>query len=229
MSDTVSMMLFVVFPYVAFVLAFVGGIVRWRLKPFSVSSLSSQLLESRKLFWGSVPFHWGILIILAGHLFTLFLPSTVAWWDGVPIRLYALEITGLALALWAGFGISVLLYRRITNTKIRVVTTPMDYIVLAVLLLLVLTGIWVAVMLRFGSFWAVGVAVPYMWSLITLRPEPELIQPFPLAIQAHIVMFWVFLAVFPFSRLVHIFTWPLGYFFKPWQKVVDVREPTRVS
>ena len=229
MSDTVSMMLFVVFPYVAFVLAFVGGIVRWRLKPFSVSSLSSQLLESRKLFWGSVPFHWGILIILAGHLFTLFLPSTVAWWDGVPIRLYALEITGLALALWAGFGISVLLYRRITNTKIRVVTTPMDYIVLAVLLLLVLTGIWVAVMLRFGSFWAVGVAVPYMWSLITLRPEPELIQPFPLAIQAHIVMFWVFLAVFPFSRLVHIFTWPLGYVFKPWQKVVDIREPTRVG
>ncbi|MCL1600355.1 MAG: respiratory nitrate reductase subunit gamma [Actinomycetia bacterium] len=229
MSDTVSIMLFVVFPYVAFALAFVGGIVRWRLKPFSVSSLSSQLLESRKLFWGSVPFHWGILIILAGHLFTLFLPSTVAWWNGVPIRLYALEITGLALALWAGFGISVLLYRRITNPKIRVVTTPMDYVVLAVLLLQVLTGIWVAVMLRFGSFWAVGVAVPYMWSLITLRPEPELIQPFPLAIQAHIVMFWVFLAVFPFSRLVHIFTWPLGYVFKPWQKVVDIREPTRVG
>jgi nitrate reductase gamma subunit len=229
MSNTLSTMLFVVFPYVAFVLALVVGIVRWRLKPFSVSSLSSQLLESRKLFWGSIPFHWGILIILTGHLFTLFLPSTVAWWDGVPIRLYALEITGLALAFWAGFGIIVLLYRRMTTAKIRVVTTPMDYVVLIVLLLQVITGIWVAVMLRFGTFWAVGVAVPYMWSLITLQPKPELIQPFPMAIQSHIVTFWIFLSVFSFSRLVHIFTWPLGYLLKPWQKVVDVREPTRVG
>jgi len=153
-------MLFVAFPYVAFFLALAVGVVRWRVKPFSVSSLSSQLLESRKLFWGSVPFHWGILIILAGHLFTLLLPSTVAWWDGVPIRLYALEVTGLALALWAGWGISVLLYRRISVAKIRVVTSRMDFVVPAVLLLQVGTGIWVAVMLRFGSFWAVGVAVP---------------------------------------------------------------------
>lgn len=229
MSDTLSVVLFVAFPYVAFFLALIVGVVRWRVKPFSVSSLSSQLLESRKLFWGSIPFHWGILIILAGHLTTLLLPSTVAWWDGVPIRLYALEITGLALALWAGFGIIVLFYRRISDAKVRVVTTPMDHVVLTVLLLQVVTGIWVAVMLRFGSFWAVGVAVPYVWSLITFQPKPELIQPFPLAIQAHIVMFWVFLAVFPFSRLVHIFTWPLGYLYKPWQKVVDVREPTRVS
>ena len=200
MSQNVSVILFVAFPYVAFVIAIVVTALRWRLAPFTISSISSQLLESRKLFWGSIPFHWGIVLILTGHLFTLFLPSTVAWWDGVPIRLYALEITGLALAIWAGFGIIVLLYRRLSSAKIRVVTTPMDYVVLIVLLVQVITGVWVAVGLRFGSFWAVGVVVPYVWSLITLRPQPELIQPFPLALQLHILSFFVFLMIFMTAR-----------------------------
>lgn len=228
MSENVSVMLFVAFPYVAFVVAIVVSVLRWRLAPFTVSSISSQLLESKKLFWGSIPFHWGIVLILTGHLFTLFLPSTVAWWDGVPIRLYALEITGLALALWAGFGIIVLLYRRASSPRIRVVTTPMDYVVLLLLLLQVVTGIWVAVGLRFGSFWAVGVVVPYVWSLITLNPQPELIAPFPFVLQLHILSFFVFLAIFPFTRLVHLVTLPLTYLTRPWQRVVSMREMDKV-
>jgi len=222
-------MLFVVFPYVAFLLAIVVSVLRWRLAPFTVSSISSQLLESKKLFWGSIPFHWGIVIILTGHLFTLFLPSTVAWWGGVPLRLYALEITGLALALWAGFGVIVLLYRRMTTARIKVVTTPMDLVVLAVLLVQIISGIWIAIALRFGSLWSVDVVVPYVWSLITLDPRPELITPYAFPLQLHIVSFWVFLAIFPFTRLVHLVTLPLPYLMRPWQKVVHTREMERVG
>jgi nitrate reductase gamma subunit len=61
---TKNEMLFVVFPYVALAIAVVVSVTRWRLHPFSVSSLSSQLLESRRLYWGSVPFHWGLSLIL---------------------------------------------------------------------------------------------------------------------------------------------------------------------
>ncbi len=228
MSETVSVMLFVALPYAALALAIAVSVVRWRRAPFSVSSLSSQLLESRKLFWGSIPFHWGIVLILSGHLFVLLLPSTVDWWNGVPLRLYALEVTGVALALWAGFGIVVLLYRRLTTAKIRVVTTPMDFVVLLVLAVQIISGLWVAIGLRFGSAWATGVVVPYVWSLLTLRPDPGLVSPFPLVLQIHIVTFYVFLAIFPFTRLVHFVTFPIMYLVRPWQRVVRMREVEKV-
>jgi len=229
MSDTLSMMLFVALPYAAVLIAIVVSVLRWKRAPFTVSAISSQLLESKKLFWGSIPFHWGIVLILTGHLFTLFLPSTVAWWGGVPLRLYALEITGLALALWALFGIVVLLYRRMTTARVKVVTTPMDFVVLLVLLVQVVTGIWVAVGLRFGALWATGVVVPYVWSLVKLNPQPELVQPFPLVLQIHIISFWVFLLIFPFTRLVHLITLPLPYLVRPWQRVVANREFERIG
>lgn len=229
MSDTLSIMLFVAFPYAAFLVALVVSVIRWRRAPFTVSSISSQLLESKKLFWGSIPFHWGIILILTGHLFTLLLPSTVAWWGGVPLRLYALEITGLALAFWACFGILVLLYRRMTTARVKVVTTPMDFVVLLVLLVQVVSGIWVAVALRFGALWATGVVVPYVWSLMTLNPQPELIQPFPLVLQIHVISFFVFMLIFPFTRLIHLVTLPLPYLVRPWQRVVANREFERIG
>jgi nitrate reductase gamma subunit len=220
MSETLSVMLFVALPYAALALAIIVSVVRWREAPFSISSLSTQLLESRKLFWGSIPFHWGIVLILTGHLFVLFLPSTVDWWNGVPLRLYALEITGVALALWALFGLIVLTYRRLSNSKVRLVTTPMDYVVLTILFVQIISGLWVAIGLRFGAAWATGVVVPYVWSLVVLQPKPELISPFPLVLQIHVITFWIFLAVFPFSRLVHFVTFPFWYLTRPWQKVV---------
>ncbi len=228
MSETLSMLLFVALPYAALAVAIIGSVIRWRKAEFTISSLSSQLLESKKLFWGSIPFHWGIVLILTGHLFVLFLPSTVKWWNGAPLRLYAIEATGVALGLWTLFGILVLIARRMSNAKVRVVTTPMDVFVLLVLVVQIVTGLWVAIGLRFGSAWATGVVVPYIWSLLTLHPNPDLVAPFPLVLQIHIIAFSVFLLVFPFTRLVHFITFPLQYIPRPWQRVVRMREVERV-
>ncbi len=109
-------LLFGVFPYVAVALLVIVTIARWRLHPFSVSSLSSQLLESRKLYWGSIPFHWGLSLILLGHLMALIVPRGFEIWNGEPLRLYLLEFTGLALGLWAAFGLGVLAHRRLTGS-----------------------------------------------------------------------------------------------------------------
>ncbi len=221
-----SLLLFVVLPYVATALALVVSIIRWRRDPFSVSAVSSQLLEGRKLFWGSVSFHWGITIILIGHLAALVIPGGVELWNGSPARLYLLEATGLALAAWTLFGLGVLIYRRLTSARVRAITTPMDLVVLAVILVQVVTGIWIAVGYRWGSFWGTSVFVPYIRSLLVLQPRPELVEPLPFVLQAHVVSFFVFLVIFPFSRLVHIVTVPLGYLTRPWQKVVRLnREP----
>ncbi len=226
---TANEFLFGVVPYAVGLLAIVGTIVRWRLQPFSVSSLSSQLLESRKLYWGSVPFHWGLSIILLGHLVALIVPRSFEIWNGAPLRLYLLEISGLALALWAGFGIAVLIYRRLSEPRIRRVTSKMDLVVLALIAAQIFTGIWMAIAHRWGSYWGTAVAVPYMRSLLTFQPDPSYIDPLPIMIKLHILGFFAFLAVFPFTRLVHIITFPIQYLFRPWQRVVADRQPPHPS
>ncbi len=221
--------LFGVLPYVAATLAIVVTVARWKLHPFSVSSLSSQLLESRKLYWGSIPFHWGLSTILLGHLLALIVPSGFELWNGAPLRLYLLEITGLALGLWAGFGIVVLIARRVSDARIRKVTSPMDIVVLVVVAAQILTGVWIAAGYRWGSYWGTAVFVPYIRSLLSFQPDPSYVEPLPLVLKLHVLSFFVFLAVFPFSRLVHIITLPLQYFSRPWQKVVANRHPPHPS
>ena len=215
--------LFVVAPYVAITVAVGATIYRTRGEAFSVSSLSTQLLENRKLFWGSFSFHWGLVAILTGHFLALIMPVVFDLWNGSQIRLYILEITGFALAAWALGGLLVLIYRRLTSRRVQVVTSKMDVVVLVLILAQIVTGMWIALGYRFGSFWGTSVFVPYVWSLITLRPRPELVAPLPFVLQLHAALFWAFLMAFPFSRLVHIITLPLSYLVRPWQKVVWLR------
>lgn len=217
-------MLFLVFPYVALALAVVGGLYRARHNTFTVSSLSSQLLERRKLYWGSVPFHYGVGIILLGHLTALFLPSTVRWWNGAPMRLYLLEITGLMLALWGLGGLLVLLWRRVTTRRIQVVSTPLDYVLLVLLLVSFVTGIMTATLYRFGSNWFTAVFTPYLASILTLRPRPELLSDLPWTIKLHVLNFFVLAALFPFSRLAHVVTIPFGYLVRPRQIVAFMKK-----
>ncbi len=212
--------LFAVVPYMAIALLVVVTAWRWRRHPFSVSSLSSQLLESRRLYWGSVSFHWGLSLILLGHLAALLVPRGFEIWNGAPVRLYLLEATGLALGLWAAFGLIVLLWRRLGNARIRSVTSPTDVVVLLVLSVQIATGLWTAIAYRWGSFWGTATLVPYMRSVLTLSPDTSYVEPLPLVVQLHVLSFWVFVAVFGFSRLVHIITLPLGYVTRPWQRVV---------
>jgi nitrate reductase gamma subunit len=220
-------LLFGVFPYIALTLAVAVTAYRMVYRPFSVSAQSSQLLEQRRLFFGSVAMHWGLVLVLLGHLVALLLPKGLLLWNAVPVRLYLLEITGLALGIWALFGTYLLLARRISVARVRSASTPMDYLVLVVILISALTGVLTAVLYRYGSFWFPAVMTPYLWSILTLQPRPELIRDLPFWTQLHVFNFWLFLAVFPFSRLVHIITVPLGYALRPWQIVIWVRKLAR--
>jgi nitrate reductase gamma subunit len=215
--------LFVALPYVAIIIAVGATMYRTRREEFSVSSYSTQLLEHEKLFWGSFSFHWGILAILTAHFLALITPVVFDIWNGSQIRLFLLEITGFALAGWALGGLIILIYRRLTSRRVQVVTTKMDWVVLILVLSQIITGMWIALGYRFGSSWGTSVFVPYVWSLITLRPRPEIVSPLPFVLQLHAALFWAFLITFPFSRLVHIVTLPLPYLARPWQKVVWVR------
>ena len=145
--------LFVAFPYVAVVLLVVVSLYRYYTDRFSYSSFSSQFLEGRALFWGSVPWHYGILIILLAHFVALLWPSGWADLIASPTRLLVLELIGLSLALAALLGLTLLLLRRIRSARIQAVTSTMDWVLLTVLLVQVVLGFWVALFFRWGSDW----------------------------------------------------------------------------
>lgn len=218
-----DLLFFQIFPYISIVIFVVGVAYRTWYRPFSVSSLSSQLLERKKLYWGSISFHWGILLILAVHLLAILFPRGLLLWNAVPLRLYLLEFSGLAMGIWALVGLAILLYRRLSDRKVQAVTTWMDIIILALLLLSVVTGVLVATGYRFGSYWFAGIFSPYIVSIFTLAPRLDLVTPLPWTIKLHVLNFFVLLALLPFSRLVHIVTYPLGYLVRPWQIVIWYR------
>jgi len=222
-------LLYLVFPYISLTIFILISVYRAIYRPFTISSLSSQLLENKKLYWGSISFHWGIVLILLFHLLALILPRGLMLWNSLPIRLYLLEFTGLALGLWALIGLVILIWRRLSSGRVRVVTTKMDWVVLILLLVSVVSGIWTATSYRFGSYWFTGVFTPYLLSILTFRPNPGLVAPLPWVIQVHVLNFWILLAVFPFSRLIHIVTYPLGYLLRPWQIVIRTQRPERTS
>ena len=220
-------MLFAVIPYVAVVIAVVGGIARYRLDRFSYSSQSSQFLESRRLFWGSVAWHYGILLVLGAHVVALVLWDQWAALVSNPNRLYTLEVIGLALSLLALAGLALLIVRRLTVRLVTAVTTPMDWVLLVVLALQVALGVWIALGYRWGSEWYVHTAVPWLHSLVKLNPKPEFMVSLPAIVKLHAVVGFLLIALFPFTRLVHIVTVPVTYLWRSYQLVVWNRRPAR--
>ncbi len=218
----ISQALFVGFPYVAIVLAIVVGLYRYFDDRFTYSSLSTQFLENRQLFWGSVPWHYGITFILLAHLLALLFPTG---WGALlgGIRLYVLEITGWGLALMTIVGVVLFIWRRLVNARVRVTTTWVDWLLLITLFVQVVLGLWVAFFYRWGGAWYVDTAAPWLISLLTLRPQPEYVAALPLVPKLHILVGVFVIALFPFTRLVHLVTFPITYLWRPYQVVVWYR------
>ena len=216
---TYSEFLFAVFPYLCLILAIVGSVWRYVSDRFSYSSLSSQFLENRQLFWGSVAWHYGILIVLTIHLVGFLFPETILLWNQVPIRLYIMETTGFTLALFTLGGLIMLIFRRVSSPRIRAVTSPMDMALLLFLLVQVVTGVWTAMFYRWGSSWYAAYAVPYLWSVLELRPNVSLVNNLPIVTQLHILNAFALVLLIPFTRLVHFLSVPIKYIWRPHQLV----------
>lgn len=210
-GSPVDVLLFAVIPYVAAFLAVFVTIDRYRNRPFTVSSLSAQFFENRRHFWGSVPFHYGILVVLAGHLLGLCIPRSILLWNRHPVRLYVLEATGLSFAVLALFGLANVVARRLTEPRNRVVTSRVDLLLFLVLFAQITTGIGISLFHGWGSSWFVSSATPYLWSLVLLAPRVDLVAPYPWLVKAHVAGAWLLLALVPYSRLVHILVAPVSY------------------
>jgi len=224
MTDAV---LFVVFPYVATVVAIGMGVYRYFNNRFSYSSLSSQFLENRTLFWGSVPWHYGIILILGAHVLALLFPAQWADLIAPQFRLYLLEITGLALAVVTIIGLALLIIRRLRNSRAFAVTSRMDWILLLLLLSQVVLGFWIALFYRWGSDWYLHTAVPWLTSLVTFNPQIQYVAALPWVVKLHLLGGFLIILLFPFTRLVHLVTFPFTYLWRPIQVVIWNRRPSR--
>lgn len=216
--------LFAAFPYVAIVLAVVVTFYRYYTDRFSYSSYSSQFLEHRALFWGSVPWHFGILIVLLAHLVALLVPGVWQSLIAEPTRLYILEVVGLSVALAALLSLIVLFLRRVYVHRITVVTSPADWALLGMLLVQVALGFWVALFYRWGSDWYLHTAVPWLQSLAQLDPDTRFVTSLPWLVKFHMLGGFILIAMFPFTRLVHTITVPITYLWRPYQVVVWYRD-----
>lgn len=215
-----NLFFFVGLPYIAIVIFLVGTIQRYRNTGFKVSSLSSQFLEGKKLFWASVPFHWGILVVFFGHLIAFLIPSGILAWNAQPVRLLILQVTAWAFGLSVLVGLLGLLARRLTNPRVKMVTTPMDVFIELQILLQTVLGLYIGYAHRWGASWFAADLSPYLWSLFKLDPQITAVSAMPLVIQLHIINAFLIFAIFPFTRLVHILVAPLHYLNRPYQRVM---------
>ncbi len=215
-----DLFLFVALPYVCLFTFFLMTVYRYRAQSFSYSSLSSQFLENKHHFWAVVPFHYGILVITLGHFIAFLIPRTILAWNGTPWRLYVLEVSAMAFGLLTLVGLAGIVIRRFSNSKVRTVTTPTDWILFVMLTLQTASGICVALFYPWGSSWFASNMSPYLWSIITLSPEISYVAGMPHLVKFHVVLAFLTIGFFPFTRLVHVLVIPNPYL---WRKTQVVR------
>jgi nitrate reductase gamma subunit len=198
-------------PYASLAIAVVGVVHRFRNHGSSLSTSSTQFLENDRHFWSVVPFHYGILVVLAIHLVCWGLPWIVLWWTASGLRLILLEIVAVTAGVTALVGLVVGVHRRWTVSVLGPVTGAVDWLVLAVVGVQVVTGLLIAVAHPWGTPWLAAAGAPYLRSILLLDPDVGSVANAPLLIQLHIVNGFVLVGLIPYTKLSHMLVLPLAY------------------
>lgn len=232
-TGMINNLMFMVLPYLAFGIFIIGSIYRYMNRGYQVSSLSSQFLEGKKLFWGSQPFHWGLMVLFCGHLIAFLFPAALLAWNGEPVRLLILEISSFVFGLLALLGLILLIKRRLETKMLLVVTNKMDMLVYTILFTQIISGLGVAFFVRWGSSWFSSVLTPYLRSVFSFNPDINAVSEMPWLIQIHIISAFLLIAIIPFTRFMHFLVAPFDYIWRKYQVVIwnwnprNIRTSTR--
>jgi len=215
--------LFQIFPYIAIIIFLLGSILRFDRDPYSWRSKSSQLLRRKQLIIGSILFHLGILVILAGHAVGLLTP--IAVFDALGISHGAKQILAITAGGIAGvfcfIGLLMLLHRRLFDPRIRINSSFADIMVLVLLLAQLTLGmLTIPVSMHHLDGHEMVKFMEWAQHIVTFRGGAyEYIADVALVFKAHITLGLFLLVIFPFTRLVHALSAPVGYVFRPYQIV----------
>ncbi|WP_237320475.1 respiratory nitrate reductase subunit gamma [Streptomyces sp. JJ36] len=219
-ADGFDLLVWVAVPYVCLAVFATGHVWRYRHDQFGWTSRTSQLLEHRWLRWGSPLFHLGAFMVIAGHVVGLAVPAS--WTGAAGIDEHAYHTT----AVWAGSvagtamvaGLGMLCARRLLTRRVRLGTDRSDKLLFPLLSATVLLGIAATAAHNvFGPGYDYRSTVSVWFrGLFTLQPQPEAVAGAPLLFQAHALTACLLFAAWPFTRLVHVWSAPVGYLVRPY-------------
>ncbi|AUZ28221.1 respiratory nitrate reductase subunit gamma [Bacillus subtilis] len=203
-----------IMPYIVLTIFIGGHIYRYQHDQFGWTAKSSELLEKKKLAAGSTLFHWGLLCVVGGHVMGILIPEGVYASLGISEHMYHKMAIGAGLpaGIAACTGIVILTYRRLFDKRIRKTSSPSDILTLLLLLFMMLSGV-AATFLNIDSkgFDYRTTVGPWFREIVLFRPDPSLMESVPLWFKFHIVIGYVVFILWPFTRLVHVFSLPLKY------------------
>jgi len=207
--DYLNTFLFGIYPYIALGIFFLGSLIRFDREQYTWRSGSSQLLRARQLRWGSNLFHIGVLFLLFGHTVGMLTPHWAYehFMTAGAKQILAMVSGGVAGAL-ALVGLTILLHRRLSDPRIRVTSSSMDILLLVLL--------WVQLALGMATIPLSGqhldgsmmlVLAEWAQRIVTFRPgAADLVAGAPWVFKSHMVLGLTLFLIFPFSRLVHIWS-----------------------
>jgi nitrate reductase gamma subunit len=207
-------LLWVALPYLCIASFVVGHVWRYRRDQYTWTARSTQLLERPLLLVGSTLFHLGLLLAIGGHVLGILVPRSWTESIGVSDSVYhwfavvAGTISGVAIVA----GLAVLVYRRVRVGRVRVTTTPSDLVLYPILAATIVFGMlatsWGSAADRYAYRETVS---PWFRGVLLLDPHTALMSGAPFVFQAHAVTAWLLFAIWPFTRLVHVWSVPLAY------------------
>jgi len=215
-----EILLWIILPYLAIAVFLVGLWWRYRADQFGWTSGSTQLFEHKILGWAGPAFHYGALAAIGGHVIGLLIPESFTEAIGVSENTYRWfsAIAGGVAGAVCVVGFVGLVYRRVTNVRVRRTTSRTDLLVYFFLVVLIGLGCWMtfAHNLLTESPYNYRPSIGEWWrSLFILQPDVDAVENANTVYQIHAIVAWGFWALFPFSRLVHAFSIPLQYLGRP--------------
>ncbi|MFD7663780.1 respiratory nitrate reductase subunit gamma [Streptomyces sp. NPDC059788] len=208
-----------VLPYVVVTLFVAGSAWRYRYDRFGFTTRSSQLHESTLLRVGSPLFHYGMLFVVAGHLTGLLIPETFT--ERVHVHEWLYHANALAIGGVAGLvttaGLALLVFRRLCVPAVRAGSLRTDRVLHPLLAATLIAGL-AATATTTGTHpydYRQGVSV-WFRSLFAFDPDVPVMAHAPFVYRLHTLLGLALFALWPFSRLVHAFTAPVGYLVRPY-------------
>lgn len=225
----IERILFGFYPYICLSVFVIGLLYRFEREQYTWQASSSQMLRTKKSFnLASNLFHLGILGLVGGHVAGLLVPPALWHMLQIPDSFHQqMELVmGSATGLMTFVGLTMLLYRRVTDVRIRKTSSPSDMVIAVLLWVTLLVGLATlpssyetrdsGIYLHHLSSWAQGV--------IVFNPEPLVhLASVPWVFKFHIVCGLTIFMVFPFTRLVHVCSAPLGYLVRGYTQIVRAR------
>ena len=214
----VDQLLWVVFPYIALTVFVLGLVWRYSSDPYGWTSKSSELLEKKWLSWGNQLLHCGFVAVFVGHVIGLLIPPDVDASASLTTANYHVVAFygGSAAGLVAMAGLVILTVRRVGIKRVRVTSTPSDFLTLGLLLSVMTLGlydtlVYTATVGAYDYRDTIGV---WFRGLVSLSPNASVMAGVPQFFQIHVLFGLAFFLLLPFTRLVHLFSLPFHYVYR---------------